>query len=146
MKALLMYFSNRANPFAEVILITISRGVPMKTLLVIDDESHIRHLYHIFFSQEGYQVLEAMNADTANEILNRQTVDLVLLDLRMPGASGSTFYEVMQLFHRKVKVIVSSVYPVEQQKEFVPGALDYFDKSRGLVALLAKVEKILQKA
>lgn len=116
----------------------------MRTLLVVDDESHIRHLYRIFFTQEGYQVLEARNADIANEILNRQPVDLILLDLRMPGASGSTFYEVMQLFHRKVKVIVSSVYPVDQQKEFVTGALDYFDKSRGLVALLTKVENAIQ--
>ncbi len=117
----------------------------MNTLLVVDDEEHMRHLYRIFFSQEGYRVLEAMNADAASEILKQEHVDLVLLDLQMPQASGRTLHEVMRLSHLNTKVIISSVYPIDQQKEFVDGALDYFDKSQGLVKLLDKVDAALHK-
>jgi DNA-binding NtrC family response regulator len=112
----------------------------MNTLLVVDDEAHIRYLYQIFFVQEGYHVLEAPSADAANEILKNEPVDIVLLDIRMPRANGGTLYDVIGLFHQKVKVIVSSVYPIEQQKKFVTGALDYFDKSQGLLALLTKIK------
>ena len=118
----------------------------MNTLLIVDDEAHIRYLYHIFFAQEGYRVLEAKDANAANEILKQQPIDVVLLDLRMPQANGGTLYEVMQLFHRKVKVIVSSVYPIEHQKRLVAGAVDYFDKSQGLLQLLTKVQAVLQGA
>ncbi len=111
----------------------------MNTILVVDDEIQIRQVYRVFFAQEGYRVLEAVNADSANDILKKQPVDLVLLDLRMPHASGGVFHEVMQLFHRQVKVIVSSVYPVEQQRRIVIGAFDYFDKSHSLQELLTKV-------
>ena len=118
----------------------------MNTILVIDDEVRIRDLYRILLSSEGYQVLEAMNADSANEILKTQPVDLVLLDLRMPQASGSVLFDVMKLFHRKVKVIVSSVYHVEQQKRLAAGATDYFDKSQSFQELFSKIETALSSA
>lgn len=116
----------------------------MSTILIVDDEIRIRHAYRIFLSHEGYRVLEAKNADAANEILKRYPVDLVLLDLRMPQANGVMLYDVMQLFHQKVKVIITSVYPVEEQKKFVAGALDYFDKSHGLLELFSKIRTALE--
>jgi len=115
----------------------------MKRILVIDDEVRIRHQYSDLLYSEGYQVLEAADADSANEVLKTHKVDLVLLDIRMPMASGAVFHEVMQLFHRKVKVIVASVYHVDQQKRFIHKATDYFDKSHGVHELLTKIKKAL---
>jgi len=115
----------------------------MRTILVVDDEVRIRHTYRTFLAYEGYRVLEAMNADTANDILKKETVDLVLLDLRMPGDNGVILYDVIKLFHQKVKVIVSSVFPVEKQKQYAQGALDYFDKSHGLLELFRKINSAL---
>ena len=115
----------------------------MKTILVVDDETRIRFIYNRFLTLEGFNVLEASSCIDANEILKREHVDLILLDLRLPEVKGHTLYDVIQMFHPRTKVIVSSVYHLERQKEIIPGATDYFDKSQGIDALLTKIRQVL---
>ena len=115
----------------------------MKSILVVDDEKKMRSLYRDTLEAEGYRVLEADSADHANEMLKRAEPDLVLLDLRMPEVDGGTMYDVMQMFHRKVKVIVNSAFPVEEQKRRVRGAVDYNDKAEGPDKLLEKIRHAL---
>ncbi|NOX97939.1 MAG: response regulator [Nitrospirae bacterium] len=117
----------------------------MKTILIVDDEKRIRSLYTQLFSKEGFRVIATSKATDANEILLREKVDIMLLDINMPGVDGSELHEVMNLFHKKVKVIVCSVYPLEDQKEIVEGAAGYYDKSQGLRELLKKVKAVLDK-
>jgi len=117
----------------------------MQTILIVDDEKRIRSLYTQLFSKEGFRVLAAAKATEANEILLREKVDIMLLDINMPGLDGGELHEVMNLFHKKVKVIVCSVYPLEDQKEIVAGAAGYYDKSQGLRELVKKVKAILGK-
>ena len=118
----------------------------MKTILVVDDEARIRRIYKTLLSLEGYNVMEAPAAVEANEVLKKEDVDLVLLDIRMPEVEGNILWDVIGLFHRKVKVIVSSVYHVERQKRIVPYAADYYDKSQGLEVLLCKIGALLDNA
>ena len=54
-------------------------------ILVVEDEFQVRTLFVKLLLQEGYQVLSASNAQDALEILASEKVDLILLDLRMPG-------------------------------------------------------------
>ncbi|MDD5254808.1 MAG: response regulator [Candidatus Omnitrophica bacterium] len=115
----------------------------MTTILVVDDEERIRSFYYRLLASEGYRVEEAENADEANDILKSEPVDLVLLDFRMPGANGGDLCEVIKLFHQRVKVIVASVYPVTEQKKRVPGAEEYYDKSRGISELFSKIKSVL---
>ena len=115
----------------------------MKRILIVDDDKKIRRIYTTLLDLEGYKVQEASSADEANEILKREKIDLTLLDIKMPEAGGDTMYEVMKTFHRKSKVIVASVYPLDEQKSIISGADDYFDKSQGVDILLAKIKKVL---
>jgi len=115
----------------------------MKTILVVDDEPRMRFVYVRLLALEGYRVLEAENCNVANEILKRDFVDLVLLDLRLPEVNGNILFDVMRLFHKQTKVIVSSVYHVEKQMKIIHGATDYFDKSQGIDVLLTKVKAVL---
>ena len=55
------------------------------TVLVVEDEFQVRTLFVRLLLQEGYQVLSASNAQDALEVLATETVNLILLDLRMPG-------------------------------------------------------------
>lgn len=115
----------------------------MKTILVVDDEQRIRSVYSKMFNQEGFNVLQAANANEANEMLLFNKVDLILLDINMPEVDGTILYDIAQLFHQEARVIVSSVYPIEDQKMRVKGALDYFDKSDGVKVLVQKVKSVI---
>ena len=116
----------------------------MKKILIVDDEEKIRTLYSALLKDEGYQVFQSANAFDANETLKRENIDLVLLDIKMPEVDGSIVYETMQLFHKKTKVIVTSVYSLSQQKEMIEGAADYHDKSESNEILLVKIKEALR--
>jgi len=116
----------------------------MKTILVVDDEMKMLNIYKTLLNAEGYNVIETTDAINANEILKKESVDLVLLDLRMPEIGGNILYDVLQLFHKNIKVLVSSVFHVEKQKKIIRGASDYYDKSQGVEVLLNKINNLLQ--
>lgn len=116
----------------------------MRKILVVDDQSRIRDIYRNLFTNEGFGVVEAADAAAANEIIKKQNPDLILLDLKMPQVGGQTLYEVIRLFHKhKAKIVISSVYPLPDQQQMVPGADDYYDKSEGVDILLNKVKSVL---
>ncbi|MBU0634435.1 MAG: response regulator [Candidatus Omnitrophica bacterium] len=114
-----------------------------KKVLIVDDDVAIRVRYVELLSRANFDCDTASSADEANEILKINGIDLVLLDIKMPSVEGSTLYETMQLFHNGVKVIVSSVYPIEEQKKMVQGAAAYYDKSEGITVLIDKIREVL---
>ena len=116
----------------------------MKTILIVDDEKKIRNMYTQLFSKEGFRVITASSAMDANDILVKEDVDVMLLDINMPEVDGSALGEITDAFHKKTKVIVASVYPVDDQKEIVKGAVGYYDKSQGLSELVREVRAILR--
>jgi len=115
----------------------------MKKIMVVDDEDRIRKIYCQLLSDKGFKVFEASNADQANEIVTHEDIDLVLLDIKMPEVEGNVFFEVLRSFHKFCKVIVASVYPLNEQRRMMIGAHDYYDKSQGLWVLLGKINKVL---
>jgi len=116
----------------------------MKRILIIDDEPKIRRLYSSLLSSEGFSVFEARDAEEATSVLIAMQVDLVLLDIKMPEVDGAMMREVLEECDSQLKVIVASVYPLDEQKRRIPGAEDYFDKAQGTDVLLAKVRKALE--
>jgi len=115
----------------------------VKTILIVDDEKKIRSMYTQLFSKEGFKVAAASNAMEANDILLKERVDVMLLDINMPEVDGGALGEITDSFHKKTKVIVASVYPVDDQKQIVKGAAGYYDKSRGLNELVKQVRAVL---
>jgi DNA-binding response OmpR family regulator len=114
----------------------------MLKILIVEDEEKVRRMYNTMLTNEGFEVLEAPDALQASNILNTKPVDIMLLDIKMPQVYGSMFYDMIQRSHKKVKVIVASVYPVDEQKNMIVGAADYYDKAQGLDLLLEKIRKI----
>lgn len=111
----------------------------MKKILIIDDEDRIRDIYSRLFVQAGIIVRRAKNATEATNIMIREDIDLVLLDVRMAVVDGRTMFDIIKEYDPLGKVIISSVYPVEKQRELIPKALDYYDKSDGPIKLLEMV-------
>jgi CheY-like chemotaxis protein len=115
----------------------------MKTILIVDDEKKILSVYGKILCREGYNILKSNDAEEAHEMLMRNHVDLVLLDINMPKVDGSTLYEMIDMFFKETRVIVASVYPLEDQRMLIKGAVDYYDKSDSLKVLIQKTKAAL---
>ena len=116
--------------------------ISSQRLLVIDDEAHIRDAYRRLFWHYGFEVYTASNATEANELLVRSKFDIVLLDIKMAEVDGAVFFGIIRTFHKNVKVVVSSVYSIDEQKEKIIDADAYFDKSDGKDVLLGIIASI----
>jgi DNA-binding response OmpR family regulator len=115
----------------------------MKRILIIDDEHRIGQSYKELLSEEGFEVKYASTAQEATNLLIREHFDLVLLDINMPEINGKVIYEVIREYDRNMKVIVSSVYPVEEQVQTILGVSAYHNKSQGVDILVAKIKEVL---
>jgi len=115
----------------------------MKRILIIDDERRIGQSYKVLLSEEGFEVKHASSAQEATNLLIREHFDLVLLDINMPEVDGKVMYEVIREYDRNIKVIVSSVYPIEEQVQSILGASAYHNKSQGVDILLAMIKEVL---
>lgn len=118
-------------------------GLFLPRLLVVDDEASIRNMYYRIFSRRGFDVLTAANAMAANDILVHQHVDIIFLDINMAEVHGDDLFELIRAFHTNVKVLVASVYPLEEQKERIKDADAYFDKSDSQESLLEIVSTLM---
>mgnify|MGYP001017581174 CR=1 FL=1 len=114
-------------------------------ILIVDDEERIRSVFVKIMQREGFDVIEAAGAGEAYDILLENAVDLILLDINMMNVDGTVLYEIAQMFCEKSKIIVTSVYPLEDQKKLIQGAADYYDKSDSLQILIRKVNRLLVK-
>ena len=69
---------------------TMSRGRSRFTILIVDDEEQVHSSLQRFFSRYNYVILSAKNGEEALDKLDGVAVDLMLLDLLMPGIDGMT--------------------------------------------------------
>jgi len=116
----------------------------MKKILIIDDEEKIRTAYRTVLTKEGFEILEARDAAQGIlEMFRNEDIDLVLLDIKMPEMNGSRVRNIIDDYGLPFKVIVASVYSIDEQKHFIPDADDYFDKVQGVDVLISKVKGVL---
>jgi two-component system nitrogen regulation response regulator NtrX len=116
-------------------------------ILVVDDEADIRGLLKEILSEEGYTVEVAADAEQARVARARQTPDLVLLDIWMPGVDGITLLrEWSQSAADGVQVVMMSGHgTIETAVEATRlGAFDFVEKPLSIAKLLRTVERALE--
>ena len=115
-------------------------------ILVVDDEPPIRKLLRMGLSSQGYAVLEAADARAALDLLGREAVDLVILDLGLPDMKGHDLLRVIRERDDAVPVVVLSSRGDETGKveAFDLGADDYVTKPFGMNELLARLRAALR--
>ncbi|MGD0970256.1 MAG: response regulator [Desulfobaccales bacterium] len=117
----------------------------MKTILVVDDDEAIRTLLQEELSDEGYQVITAGNARDALKKVEEEALDLVILDIRMPGMDGLEALPRILGLKEGLPVILNSAY-TQYQESFMSWAADaYVVKSSDLSELKAKVKNLIGK-
>ena len=130
----------------------------METILIVDDEKSLLDLLTVVFKKEGYAVRTALSAAAGFEVLGREEIDLVVTDIKMPGADGMDILRYARENLPDVPVILITAYgSIAQAVEALKaGALDYVVKpfdveelkiiaGRGLASRRLKQENILLK-
>jgi len=102
------------------------------TILVVEDESNLNEAYQIMLANSGFDILTAFDGQEALTILDDNSVDLILLDLRMPVMDGIEFLkEYSPKPSSRAKIIVFSNYDMQKEIEeaYSLGADKYILKS-----------------
>lgn len=115
----------------------------MKTIAVIDDDIHINNMLKELLEREGYTVVCAFSGGEALALIEKNTPDLALLDLMMPGLSGEHVLPKL----RGVPVIVMSARADVGSKVdlLMSGAADYITKPFDTNELLARIRVQLRR-
>ncbi len=117
----------------------------MARILVVDDEEKIRKIYTKLLLSEQHDVLEAADAvDAARLLIEDRKIDLILLDINLPVSDGGILYRMIRMLDPRIKVIVTSAYPLQDQKNRIERADDYYDKSQGIRVLSEKIKNQLE--
>jgi DNA-binding response OmpR family regulator len=117
----------------------------MKTILVVDDDEAIRTLLQEELEEEGYKVLIATNARDALKMVAAEALDLVILDIRMPGMDGLEALPRILGIKEGLPVIMNTAYS-QYQDSFMSWAADaYVVKSSDLTELKEKVRELVKK-
>ncbi len=117
----------------------------MIKILIVDDEKPICDLIDLNLSAAGYRCLAVQDGLSAVERLEKETFDLILLDVMLPGADG---YEVME-YIRPLGIPVIFITAKHEVRDRVKGlklgADDYLVKPFDVVELTARVEAVLRR-
>lgn len=81
------------------------------SIMVVDDELLIRDLLYDFFTGQGWSITVAESGSKALELLERQPVDLVLSDIKMPDMDGLQLAEELRRSHPETPVVLMTGYP-----------------------------------
>jgi DNA-binding NtrC family response regulator len=121
--------------------------MPQPVVLVIDDEEIMRDVMTQLLVSEGYQVISAERGEEGLEKLQEEVVDLVLLDLMLPGIGGlKTLEEILQLEPDSVVVMITAYASIESAvKATKLGAFDFITKPFKNEELLLSVKNGLKK-
>ena len=120
-----------------------------ETILLVDDEESIRELVSELLKRFGYTVLTASSGEEALEtyINKAHEIDLVIMDIGMPGMGGHKGVQNIVHFDPKAKIIIASGYSINSQvkKTLEAGALGYIGKPYRLADLLEKVRSVFNR-
>jgi len=115
----------------------------MKTIFILEDEDSIRDVLNILFSMEGYKVVEASSISDFNRLYKTATVDLYILDVRLPDGSGIGVCNDLKSNPLEAPVLLMSAHAkmFEIEKRCQPDV--FISKPFDLDDLLVKVHHLL---
>ena len=117
-------------------------------ILVVDDDARIRDLLRRYLTQEGFEVMIAEDGKALNRILLRETVDLIVLDLMMPGEDGLSICRRLRSANDRTPIIMLTARTSLSDKVtgLDAGADDYLTKPFSVDELLARVRANLRRS
>lgn len=118
----------------------------MYTILICDDEKDIRSALRIYLTREGYRVLEATHGREALDVIEHESVDLLLLDVMMPMMDGLTVLAALRKTSALPVILLTAKSEDEDKIDGLNlGADDYITKPFHSGELLARVKAVLRR-
>lgn len=120
----------------------------MFNILVADDVANIRRLYEYTLEKNGFKVFTAENGEAALDIIEKQHIDLMILDVMMPKKDG---YEVLKTLRESgsnlpVLIITAKDAAEDLRRGFILGTDDYMTKPVDEVEMILRIKALLRRS
>ena len=120
----------------------------MFQILVVDDDKNTRMLLKAVLQAENYTVYTAENGEDALGVMDKEHIDLVVLDIMMPKMDGYAFTRLLRESNNNLPILMVSAkqLPADKQKGFLVGTDDYMTKPIDEVEMLLRIKALLRRA
>lgn len=120
----------------------------MFNILVVDDDKNIRHFFEEALTTAGYNVFCAANGGEALDIMDREHIDLVVIDIMMPYMDGYELTSLLRETNSELPLLMVSAkqLPADRKKGFKLGIDDYMTKPVDTEELHLHIKALLRRA
>ena len=120
----------------------------MFNILVVEDDKHIRKLLETVLKRDGYTVFTAEDGDKALEVMDVKHIDLIVLDIMMPGKDGYEFTRILRENDCMTPILMATAKSLieDKKKGFDLGVDDYMTKPIDTEEMLLRIKAILRRA
>ena len=117
-------------------------------ILVVDDDKNTRLYMKAVLEAENYNVFTAGNGKEALELMDREYIDLVVLDVMMPEMDGYEFTSLLRQSNNNLPILMVSArqLPSDKHKGFLVGTDDYITKPIDETEMLLRIKALLRRA
>ncbi|MBT9145896.1 response regulator [candidate division NPL-UPA2 bacterium Unc8] len=120
-----------------------------KKILVVDDEKDILELLEYNLEKEGYEVLKAMTGEETLELVKKESPDLIILDLMLPGLDGLEVCKILKKDTKTASLPIIILTAKGEESDIIVGlelgADDYITKPFSPKVLIARVKTVLRR-
>ena len=117
-------------------------------ILVVDDDKNTRMYFEAVLKTNGYTVTVSKNGEEALEVMDKEHIDLVVLDIMMPKMDGYEFTKTLRECDNNLPILMVSAkqLPVDKNKGFAVGTDDYMTKPVDQEEFLYRIKALLRRA
>ena len=117
-------------------------------ILVVDDDKSTRMFLSAVLKKNGYTVSTACNGEDALELMDKEHIDLVVLDIMMPKMDGYEFTSILREAQNNLPILMVSAkqLPADKHKGFLVGTDDYITKPIDDEEMLYRIKALLRRA
>jgi DNA-binding NtrC family response regulator len=117
-----------------------------KRILLADDDSSVRDSLKKVLQEAGYEVICAIDGEDAERKATSQPVDLLLLDLDMPGQNGWNVFGVINSQNPLLPVVIISGLINQANADLMPGVSAFLEKPIEVPVLLKTIQELLEES
>ncbi len=120
----------------------------MAKILVVDDDKNIRKLLSVVLTNKGYSVILANDGKHALDIMDKEVVDLVVVDIMMPNIDGYEFTEIVRSYNNNIPILMMSAkqFSEDRKKGFIAGIDDFMVKPIDVEELALRIKALMRRA